>query len=97
LVAEFGAQRSQGIDGITRTRTLHFARIQLKARVAGNRPAHHFQPVGRCSTRRAAMRRLSGGNEQHALEADRLGHFLGQPQVTEMDRIEGSAENTYRR
>jgi hypothetical protein len=43
------------------------------------------------------MRRLPGGDDQNTLETDCLGHFLGQPQMAEMDRIEGSAENTYRR
>jgi len=39
---------------------------------------------------------LPGGDEQHPAQADRSGHFLGQAQMAEVNRIEGAAEDTDR-
>jgi hypothetical protein len=42
------------------------------------------------------MRRLAGGNPAHAAEAEVADRLLRQPQVAEMHRIEGAAENAER-
>jgi hypothetical protein len=37
------------------------------------------------------MRRLSGWNETHLSDIEHLGQFFGQPQMAEVNRVEGAA------
>jgi hypothetical protein len=40
----------------------------------------------------AAVIGKAGGQEDHLFEAEGLGELGGEPQVPEMDRVEGAAE-----
>ena len=70
--------------------------IHRKTVVFRGRPQHHLEPLLRGYLRRAAMRRLPGGNPAHPAEAKVVNRLLGQPQVTEMNGVESAAENAER-
>ena len=73
---------------------MQFAVIHHETRFAAGRNPHHVEAQRRRREGHAAMRRIAAGNEAHLIQAKLLHHFQCRPQMTEMDRIEGAAENT---
>ena len=63
--------------------------------MAGDRELEHLGPlVARRDRFGRLVRRIAGGNEPHLVEPALLAAPLGQEQVSEVDRIERSAEKT---
>ena len=94
--AEFATQAFEGMHGVARGGGLDLAGIHRKMVVFRGRPQHHLEPLLRGYLRRAAMRRLPGGDPAHPAEAKVVNRFLGQPQVAEMNGVESATENAER-
>ena len=86
-------QTQQGVHGIARRIALDFARIHHKGWIAGTGQTHHIQSRSRTHLRRAAMRRAAGRDKADVLQLQAGQCFLRQAQVTEVDGVEGAAEN----
>src|ERR1700694_1079073 len=67
----------------------------LEPRLILCREAHHREAVGfRCQGRRA-MRRSTARDEKHAVEVCTFQRRFGRGDVSEVDRIEGAAEDSH--
>ena len=87
-----GAHR---VDRVRRSGTGDLDVPAAETRIVGDSELHHPVAVlGRCDGRRAAsMGRRGRRHEAHVGESERLAHLLGRPQVAQVDRVEGAAED----
>jgi hypothetical protein len=90
------AQAFEGEHGVAGLGGVDFGGIDFEAGILGGGQADHRQTVLRGHLRRCAQRRLTGRNPAHAGQLELVGGFFGEPQVTEMNRIEGAAKNSQR-
>ena len=72
---------------------INFARFHHEGRIAGTGQTHHVQSRSRTRLRHAAMWRAASRDKADVLQLQAGQGFLRQAQVTEMDGIEGAAEN----
>ena len=89
FLADFG----KGVIGIGVAFALEFPVVDVETRVAAGGELEHREAllvVG--MSRTTAVVRQARRDEQHLLEAKRLGELGGEPQVPEMDRVERAAE-----
>lgn len=71
----------------------HLRVVGDEARVAGDGKTNHRQAVPGGNERAFAVGRLTGREETNLRERKGLGGLLGESQMTEMNRVEGAAEN----
>jgi hypothetical protein len=79
-----------GIDGVgfSGSRKFNVSRGK-KGIICGGQP-HHFEPVLSLDDQPCHFMWWNGRwDEMDLLEVERLSNFLGPPEVTQMDRIEG--------
>jgi len=73
----------------TRGRPFDLDPAHDEARIAGDRQLHHGCPVIGCGDVCVELvGRCTGGNEEHAIEPERLANLLGDHEVAEMDGVE---------
>lgn len=72
---------------------MQFAIIDAQTGFAVNRCPQHGHAVRGRYQRLLPVRRAGGGNQTDFIEVEQLAEFNGGAQVTDVDRIEGAAEN----
>ena len=90
---ERGREMAHGVDGIGGARAGDLDVGNAEARPVRHRQPHHLEPVMRRRSGPAApVRRHAARNEADLVQRVLLFHLLGAPQVAEVDRVEGAAE-----
>ena len=73
---------------------MNFTFIQNKSGVPVQSQTHHVQPLQRAGMSCITVRWRTARNEMDSSHAALFQRFLRQAQVSVVDRVEGSAENT---
>ncbi len=72
---------------------MQLALVHAEGGFAGDGEFQHPRPLAASREGAAlALPRAPGGHEDHALQPEGLAHLDGEPQVAEVDRVEGAAE-----
>src|SRR5262249_14734056 len=86
----------RGVDGIGSSGATNLGVRDHEVAIAFGCQAHHLQPMLR--GRQFAfgfVRWRGGGHEIHQVQLQHLAHFFRRAQMSEMDRVEAAAEESY--
>ena len=92
-----GVKLRKRIHQVGGTAALHLDGVDLEARVSRHGQPHPLQAVvRRCDRVRVGLlvRRARAGHEEHPFQVESLGGLVGRAQVTQMDGVESSAEDS---
>ncbi len=94
IVGPIAGSGFEGLIGVVGSWRIRLDLRDGKVRVPGNGDPDHLDPIRHRRSIAALVRGLAGNDKPDLIQRQRFPARLGKDQMTQVDRIEGAAEQT---